>query len=110
MALWPKESPLGVSWEPGGALCSFFPHLSVPLDSLPRAGIAPQETVKLREKHQGPQLGAQRESSPELRGDWSMSHGLEAAGHMTMASPSHHPLLPPTGCYPVHRNCQEPQL
>lgn len=38
--------------------------------------------------------GAQTERSPELRGYWGKSHDLETVGHMTMASPSHQPLLP----------------
>lgn len=43
--------------------------------------------------------GARRARSPEL-GDWGRSHDLEAVGHMTMASPSHQPLLPSTQAPP----------
>lgn len=62
--------------------------------------------MKLRERHEGqPDVlkaaeGALRGRSPELRGDWGRSHGLEEAGHVTMADPSHHPLLPPTQAPP----------
>lgn len=36
MALWPKESPLEVSWESGGPSPPLsFPHLSASLDFLP---------------------------------------------------------------------------
>lgn len=44
--------------------------------------------------------GSRERGSPELRGDRGRSHGLEAAGHVTVASPSHHPLLPPTQAPP----------
>ena len=69
--------------------------------------------MKLRERQEGqPEVlkaaeGALRERSPELRGDWGRSHGLEEAGHMT---------IPITPCclllrrHPGHRDCQGPQL
>lgn len=96
-----EKSPLGMSWEPWDSLLlllsppSCFPRLP------PRGGEGPRGQTEAEGETGGrppSAAGSHRglESKEPRTGDSGGSHGLEAVGHMTMASPSHQPLLPST--------------
>lgn len=67
--LSPKESPLGVSWEPGGPLPSSFPHLSASLGSHPRGwDRAPKDNEAEGEKGGGSLKCSSQQQGPEGEG------------------------------------------
>lgn len=95
MALWPKESPLGVSPKPGGGRPR---PLQLPETSLLGAGTAPPEHSEAEGETDRAEGGLEQVTWPG--GSWSHDHGQPFPSPPAASSRGH----------PGHGNCQALQL